>query len=425
MRASVTLDNINLSEGYTGGAGTRLGGGGSIALVNGLTSSYEQIYRSQLWVSVVVNRLARGVGRIPWASYTSSGEPGERERQRDTPLAQLLERPWRLGPSNYGTPARLKQAIVWNMCIHGNSVLVKSRPRPSSPPTMLIPSNGANWRITVDDNGWPEWYWYLAPNRRTILKYRPEEVVHLRWETTGTEAWARSPLEPLASTLAIEDAANRAIKGSYEKGLRPSGAFVWDTKPGVQASVITKQMEEARAQLEAEYGGVDNTGSWMLLAGGMDWKTISNNLVDSEVIATKKLTREEVAAAYNVPPPVIGILDRATFSNIDEQHRMEYQDTMHPYLELIEEELEAQLIADEPAFRGEYVEFNIKEILRGDPAKELQTLIQAAGGPILTPNESRRRINEPPVDGGDELRTAQGAAPGLNGRPMADDSEVK
>ena len=71
------------------------------------------------------------------------------------------------------------------------------------------------------------------------------------------------------------------------------------------------------------------------------------------MVETRRLTREECAAAYDVPPPVVGILDRATFSNITEQHIMLYQDTFGPWLTMIEETPQTQLIDPEPLLAGQ------------------------------------------------------------------------
>jgi phage portal protein BeeE len=54
--------------------------------------------------------------------------------------------------------------------------------------------------------------------------------------------------------------------------------------------------------------------------------------VDGELIELRKLNREEACAVYDMPPPMVQILDRATFSNIDEQHQMLYVDTLGPWL---------------------------------------------------------------------------------------------
>ena len=64
------------------------------------------MYRGQLWLNVVINKLARGIGRLPLKTY-ALGADGERLRQRDGWLADSLARPMPGKP-----PFAWKQAIV-------------------------------------------------------------------------------------------------------------------------------------------------------------------------------------------------------------------------------------------------------------------------------------------------------------------------
>ena len=64
-------------------------------------------------------------------------------------------------------------------------------------------------------------------------------------------------------------------------------------------------------------------------------ETLSHSAVEAELIDQRKLNREEIAAAYDVPPPLIGILDRATFSNIQVQAKMLYGMVLGPWLALV------------------------------------------------------------------------------------------
>jgi phage portal protein BeeE len=72
-----------------------------------------------------------------------------------------------------------------------------------------------------------------------------------------------------------------------------------------------------------------------------------------------------VCAVYDVPPPVVHILDRATFSNITEQMRSMYRDTMAPRLGLYESVLDSQLRPDFDPRGDLYAEFLMDEVLRG------------------------------------------------------------
>jgi HK97 family phage portal protein len=92
---------------------------------------------------------------------------------------------------------------------------------------------------------------------------------------------------------------------------------------------------------------------------------LSLSAEEAQYIETRKLNREEVCAVYDVPPPVVHILDRATFSNITEQMRSMYRDTMAPRLGLYESVLDTQLRPDFDPRGDLYAEFLMDEVLRG------------------------------------------------------------
>ena len=105
--------------------------------------------------------------------------------------------------------------------------------------------------------------------------------------------------------------------------------------------------------------------------------------------------------APGVPHPAsdVGILDHATFSNIKEQHKNLYQDSLGPWLKMIEEDIELQLLPDFDDSDGVYVEFNIAEKLAGSFEEQTQALQSAVGRPWMTANEARARMNLPSING--------------------------
>lgn len=401
IRASVTLDNINLSDDAGLGGPNRqpIIGGGRIDLVGGLHQSYEAIYRDQIWVSAVANKLSRGMGRLPLKVY-QRGEDSERTRLTDGYLYNLLNRPYE-GCSPFG----FKSTVISNVAIHGNCVAVKTGRRgPGQPPTELIPSSFGYWTVMPGVDRPIDWYLF----RNSIgaqIPFRPEEVVHWKWWGTGLNVAGQAPLQPLRRTLLIEDAAQRLMMASYENGARPAGAF------SVQGNPKKEQIEEMRGELERVYGGVDNAFKMAIMGGGAEWKPMSHSLIDAGLYQTRQLTREEVAAAYDMPPPVIQILDKATFSNISEQHLMLYMDTMGPWLTMFEETLQVQLIDPEPTMRGQFLEFDLNEVLKGDIATRLTALASATN--FMTPNEKRAKENLPKmnVPEADAIWFASGSLP--------------
>jgi hypothetical protein len=94
----------------------------------------------------------------------------------------------------------------------------------------------------------------------------------------------------------------------------------------------------------------------------------------------------------------VGILDRATFSNVTELHKALYTDALGPRLTLIEEAFQTWLVDAEPSWDGLFVEFNTNEVLKADPAQRFQTHLVAQQAGVTTINERRRAENLPAID---------------------------
>lgn len=83
---------------------------------------------------------------------------------------------------------------------------------------------------------------------------------------------------------------------------------------------------------------------------------------EAQFLETRKELWLDLARLWRVPPHKVGILDKATFSNIEHQSLEFVTDTLRPILELIERSVTKFLI-NEP---GVYFEFNVESLLRGD-----------------------------------------------------------
>lgn len=356
-----------------------VGNDSDVPIVGPLNLSYGDLYKSQIWVHVVVNKLARGIGRLPLKAYARDAE-GARTRLRDGPLAQLLTQP---APGL--TPSQWKQQIVGDMSVYGNALQLIDRPRPDAPATSLTPLPAEGWRTDGDT--------YYYTDRRTGQKtsYPAWKILHFRFWSPTSMGFALAPLEPLRQTLAIEDAAQRLGVASFQNGARPSGVIRTDQ------DLSRESLARLRDDIKRLYGGPDKAATPAILTNGLDWKTMSWDMQQAAVIDHRKLTREEVCAVYDIPPTVVGILDRATFSNIEELHLSLYQDTLGPWNTLIEETLDVQLLAGVPDYAGAFVEFDLNEVLKGNIEARYRAYQSAIAAGWMMPNEARQRENFPAV----------------------------
>jgi HK97 family phage portal protein len=234
------------------------------------------------------------------------------------------------------------------------------------------------------------------------VEFPEADVVHFKsYNPEGPER-GLSPLEPLRVTLLNEDASRRATQAFWTNGARPSVLLSTDRQLSPAAT------ERLKAQWEALHRGVDTFGKTAVLEEGMTPTVVQLNAEEMQYIESRKLNREEVCGVYDVPPPVVHILDHATFSNITEQMRSMYRDTMAPRLAEYEATVNHQLGVD---FGGASMLFSLDDVLRGSPEQRATANQAAVFSGQKTPNEARAEGGLAPMPGGDKLYINAAAIP--------------
>jgi HK97 family phage portal protein len=350
---------------------------GGVGLVGGYSASYAEMYRRQVWVYAVVNALKDGIASLPLKVYRRAGD--DRERERASPLATLLAFPY---PRE--TEYALREQIVGDLAIYGNAIVVKVGARRGTPPTALRALCPRHFAIDRDGD-----YLYRDPQGGE-KGFPQEQIIHFRYWQPGADALGMSPLEPLRYTLAIEDAAQRLGIAAFKNGGNRPGLLSTDQL------MTADDQQRLSAAYSARHSGVDNAYKTPVLFGGLKWQGTGGTMEESAVVEHRRLTRDEVCANYHMPPPHVGILDRATFSNIEVQNRMLAQHTYPKYTGLIEQTFAAQLIPDFGDPAELYAEHDYNSLLRGTPEQRFTAYAQAINAGIFTQNEVRRMENYPP-----------------------------
>jgi HK97 family phage portal protein len=369
----------------------------SIRITDDYTADYAEIYRTQSEVRVVVDFLARNIGQLALQSFTRVGD-NDRRRLTTHPLPTLLRK-----PNSYTHGPRLVKETISDRGIYDRCLWIKGfeKTKEDGLRRALVRVPPYMWRI---DNG-PETNWlkpegFIIQGARGEKYYPAEQVVYFRGYNPMDTRSGLSPIESLRRALSESWAASIMREQTMRNGARFSGYI--ERPPMVPWSPGAE--DRFKSGWRNQYQGLTATegGGTPVLEDGMKFKAVSQTAEQLEYVASRKLTREEVAAAYFIPPPMIGILEHATFSNITEQHKMLYQDCLGPWLSDFEAELDLQLLPDYGDSKL-YVEFNMMEKMKGSFEEQAEALFKSTGAPWLTVNEARARQNLSPVDGGDEL----------------------
>jgi HK97 family phage portal protein len=355
----------------------------TMQLLGGGLANYDQLYWSQPWVFAAVNKLVRSISRLDMKTYSFSQDGKKVEAPKSAP-AKVFRAPYpRAGQWQW------KEFLVGSLCIWGNATFVKFRGGNGQTPIELWPMPFQRVTVIEGRNEPIVAYQYMGNNTsgnlaQKPITFLPEDVVHFSYFNPDGHPWGRSPLEALQTTLALENAGQRYALSSFGNAARPASFIKSENR------MTTEQKNQLRAEIDAAYGGPDNAFKVALLDAGLDWQPIGGKVNESGLIENRQLSREEVCAVFDIPPPLVGILDNATYSNISEQHVMLYMTTIAPILTMIEDTITAQFLGVEQAWDGQFaVKFDMGDVVRGDYDKRTQGIQREFMAGSLTPNEAR------------------------------------
>ncbi|WP_417220516.1 phage portal protein [Arthrobacter sp.] len=363
-----------------------------LAISADYSPDYAQIWRRHGSVQTVVNFLGRNIASLGLHLFERVDD-NDRRRVTDHPLAKMIGT-----PNPWTTHYTFFDALVRDLAIFERFLAVKVKNDAGGYSLVRIPP--AMYSIT--SSSWMFAEAFEVKGTKGKKTFAREEVLFIDGYSPDGDLGGVSSIESLREILAEEYEAARMRAQTFRNGARTSGYL---ERPAGAPKWSREGRERFRTGWRSQYagsGGSDAAGT-PILEDGMKYVSASQSAKDLQYIESRKLTREEVASAYFIPPPMIGLLDHATFSNIKEQHKNLYQDTLGPWLQRIVQELKLQLLGDFPDSDRFYLEFNLEEKMRGSFEEQAAQLQQSVGGPWMTRNEARSMRNLQAIDGGDEL----------------------
>lgn len=181
----------------------------------------------------------------------------------------------------------------------------------------------------------------------------------------------------------------------FRNAANPSGAFTNPAELGEEA------YQRLKKELKEKYTGLNNSGTPLLLEGGLQWQQFTVNPTDAQLLESKNFQIEDICRIYRVPQHLVNKLDRSTNNNIEQQALEFVVYTMLPHYKRYEECANAQLLTPEQRRAGYFLEHKVDGLMRGDSAARAAFYASGRQWGWLCVNDIRRLENLPPVDGGD------------------------
>lgn len=263
-------------------------------------------------------------------------------------------------------------ALLWG---NGYSKIVRDR-YANAKELKIIPAWEVTPKMTERGKLFYEW-----SHDGSVEIIKAEDMIHLK--NLGTDGLVGiSPIQMQRESLANSLAKQQHEGAFYANGAKASGVLM---TPGHMG---TKEQANLKSSFDKATNGPSNRFKTIVLEEGVKYQQLTIPQNDAQFLESKKYDRSEIAGWYRVPPYKIGDHEKSTYSNIEGQERSFAKDTIVPWTERFQQELNRKLFFTEE--RGRFItQFNLDDLIKGDIKSRYEVYNIGVQAGILKPIEGR------------------------------------
>lgn len=345
----------------------------------------DNVLSAMAVATACVSRRSQSLASVPLCVHRNAG-PSNAERAEEHPLYDALNS----RPNDHQSSFEFREFLIRSHDLFGNAyarierntrgVVVALHPfTPWSVNIERLPSGSLRYRAT--DEAGKQW---------TLLE---DEMLHVRGPSRDGVI-GMSPIAIARGALGLAMAQHETMVALNQNSLRPSGILSYPERIG--SPEIAARL---RQQVRDKYQGVDRSGELMILDGGAKFERITFTPEDAELLASRKLANEDVARIFDCPPTSVGIVDRSTYSNTEQEALALVRNCLAPLAARFESAFARCLLTD-AGRRSFFFRHDFSELLRGDMktrfeayrlAREVGSLFAERRAPSRKRSADRRR----------------------------------
>lgn len=399
-RASIENPSVSLQD---PDAWNELFGGGTMSASGEAVSPAKSLGIAAVWQCV--SMISADVAGLPLDCYVRTDDG--REVDKSHPAQKVVRRQWNETTTAYrGWRTLLVNALLWG--------------------------NGFAY-IDRDGSGNVRGLYNLLPDRTIIERkhgktYVVTEVEH-KLQAIGIDSIlhvAGMSNDGLAGEAIVKSARDAwglslSAQGFASKFFKAGGRMGGTLEIPLGTSV--QYQNKVEGGFRAKY---EQPGEWfktVILRDGAKFHQGSWSPNESQLNETRENQVREVARYYNVPVSRLGLAGSVSYNSKSEDNQNYLDATLKPWMREIADTCWMRLLkTSEKDGDSHYFEHNPGSLLTMDPLRQSQSFAIGIRNRYLLPNEARRKLNMPPIPGGDEFpevkpTPAGGADKGENDRP--------
>lgn len=333
-----------------------------------------------------VRILAETIASLPLPLFRRTADGGK-EKATDNPLFQLLHDK----PNDEQTSFEWREMMQGHAGLWGNAYSAIDE-NGRGEPSKLIPLDPSSTRPSRRPDG--RLIYEAHPGGGEMVVFPAERILHIKWMSQDGIVGI-TPIELYREAIGLGLAAEEFTSRFFSNDASPTGVL---SHPGELKGQAHQNLKDS---IDKQTKGLRKAFKYLILEEGMQWTQIGIPAKDAELINTRKMQIQEIARIYRMQPHKIGVLDDATFSNIEEQNIEHVVDTIRPWAVRWEQALNMKLISDRDRL-SLFFEFNLEGLLRGNSQQRssfYQILWQMG---VLSGNDIASMENLNPFEGGDK-----------------------
>lgn len=288
--------------------------------------AYREGFQKVTWVTRCIDAIAGNQARLPIILRKDNSRDGEvliGRRAINNPLIEILNTKSNIGENAFIFRYRLSSQLL--MSSRG-AFIEKVRGRDGRimalnllPPQHTAPIPHPKTFVSGFEVAMPT-------GEKIILK--PDDVLWIRRPHPLDPYLSLTPMESAGIAIEIENLAKVYNRNYLLNDGRPGGILV------VKGEIDEDDKDELRNRFR---GNLTRAGATTVIAAddGVDFVDTSSNPRDASYVQMRQIQKEEILAAFGVPESVIGNASGRTFSNAAEEHRVFWNETMLPHLDLL------------------------------------------------------------------------------------------
>ncbi|KKN37327.1 hypothetical protein LCGC14_0764700 [marine sediment metagenome] len=309
-------------------------------------------YADHVWVYACVFTIANTIASLPFRVFkvTQTRDGAVKREITSGAVIDLIRRPSIDDPNM--TWYNLIEFTMASLELAGNAYWLHEG---EQIPTELIPLIASRVQALPGKERFIDGYRYVIPGKsQAIDPYKPEIISHFKYMNPAGNIYGIPSLAP--GRFSVD---NFSSMLQTNMNIFKNGALT-DIFLKTDRSLSDKAYNRLLHFFKKRHVGLKKAHKPGVLEEGLDIKEIRKNLRELEYIKGNMITREEICAAFGVPPLLVGILDKATYSNYKESVKVLYNLSIIPKINRIQPIINNTVISK---FGSDLVgEFDLSEV---------------------------------------------------------------